>query len=338
MPRSPFLWKILERIAPSVGATLEVEPSHRFVGIVRFGNGRQSCFWENRLDLNPVAAARIAQDKGYTSHFLRARGYAVPAERVIFGPALRRHVDASRGIESALAFAAERGYPLIVKPNRFSQGRLVERVEGEGEFLAALERALAHDRIALVQEVARGRDLRIVVVDQTIIDAYERVPLTVTGDGAATIAELLARRQREFEARGRDTVIPVDDPRLGAVLARQRLGPGAVLPAGAAARLFDIANLSVGGESLAIAPEALHPELRALAISATAALNLRFAGVDVMVEDLDAPLAGYTILELNAAPGLDAYVYSGAANDAHVDRLYARLLVALRDGPPPLAP
>lgn len=336
MPRSPFLWQILERIAPSVGATVEVEPDHRFVGIVRFANGRQSCFWENRLDLNPVAAARIAQDKGYTSHFLRARGFSVPVERAIFGPALRRHVDASRGAEAALAFARERGYPLIVKPNRFSQGRLVERVDRDDELVAALGRVLAHDRIALVQQLARGRDLRIVVVDRTIIDAYERVPLTVIGDGAATIGALIERRQREFVEAGRDTVIPAADPRLAAVLARQRLGLDAVLPAGTAARLFDIANLSVGGESLAIAPADLPPELGALAIAAAAALNLRFAGVDVMVEDLAAPLGGYTILELNAAPGLDAYAHAGAANDAHVDRLYAHLLVALRDGPPDL--
>ena len=338
MPRTPFLWKILERIAPSVGATVEVEPSHRFVGIVRFANGRQSCFWENRLDLNPVAAARIAQDKGYTSHFLRARGFVVPAELAIFGAALRRHVDPGRGVEAAIAFARARGYPLIVKPNRFSQGRLVERVDDDAALAAALERVLTCDRIALVQEVARGHDLRIVVVDRTVIDAYERVPLTVTGDGAATIGALIERRQREFVESGRDTVIPAADPRLAAVLARQGLGLDTVLPAGTAARLFDIANLSVGGESVAIAPGALHADLRELAISAAAALNLRFAGVDVMVEDLAAPLGGYTILELNAAPGLDAYSRSGAGNDAHVDRLYACLLVALRDGPPALAP
>lgn len=333
MTRQPFLWRILERIAPSVGATLLIEPSYRFVGLIRFANGRQSYFWENRLDLNPAAAVRIAQDKAYTSHFLRAQGFSVPTEATFFSERLRRHVDPSRGQDAALLYARALGYPVYVKPNRMSQGRLVHEVHGDDELVAALHAVFAVDRVALVQRPCRGRDLRLVVLDTEVIDAYERVPLSVTGDGRASVHELILQRQEQYRRQGRDTMIPIEDPRLGARLARMGLGLADVPAPGASIRLFDVSNLSVGGESVPIQTSALHPTLVALAARLTSAVNLRFSGIDLFVEDPGQPLGEYTVLEVNSAPGLDAYSRSGAENDAFVDGLYAKLLVALRDGP-----
>lgn len=333
MTRQPFLWRILERIAPSVGATLLIEPSYRFVGLIRFANGRQSYFWENRLDLNPVAAVRIAQDKAYTSHFLRAQGFSVPTEATFFSDRLRRHVDPSRDQEAARAYARSLGYPVYVKPNRMSQGRLVHEVHGDAELADALRAVFEVDRVALVQRSCRGRDLRLVVLDTEVIDAYQRVPLSVTGDGRSSVHELIVQRQEQYRRQGRDTTIPIDDPRLAARLARMGMARTDVLTKGRSIRLFDVANLSVGGDSVPIPVSALHPTLAALAVRLTSAMNLRFSGIDVFVEDPAATLGDYTVLEVNSAPGLDAYTRSGAANDAFVDGLYAKVLIALRDGP-----
>jgi D-alanine-D-alanine ligase-like ATP-grasp enzyme len=333
MTRQPFLWRILERVAPRVGATLSIEPSYKFVGLIRFANGRQSYFWENRLDLNPVAAARIARDKAYTSHFLRAQGISVPTEEAFFSEWLRTHVDPSRGPDAALVYARSLGYPVYVKPNQMSQGQLVREVHGDDELVLALEAVFAVDRVALVQRPCRGRDLRLVVLDDEVIDAYERVPLSVTGDGRSSVHELVLQRQAQYRQEGRDTTIPIEDPRLGVRLAKQGLARMDVLAPGRSIRLFDVSNLSVGGDSVPIPVDALHPTVVSLAVRVTSAMNLRFSGIDLFVEDPAAALGEYTVLEVNSAPGLDAYTRTGAANEAFVDDLYAKLLIALRDGP-----
>ena len=83
--------------------------------------------------------------------------------------------------------------------------------------------------------------------------------------------------------------------------------------------------------------------------------DLRFCGVDILADDISAPLDAvtqpepgaplkYTILEINSAPGLDYYTGVGPAHEADVDAAYLEVLRAVgrgpeaRPGPPAPAP
>ena len=101
--------EILGRLAPALGAQVLFEPEFRIVGHIRFPNGRQSFFWHNKFNLNPVSSARIAQDKGYSAFFLRAAGIRVPATQTFFRNDFRRRIRSKRGLAAACAFAARVG-------------------------------------------------------------------------------------------------------------------------------------------------------------------------------------------------------------------------------------
>ena len=63
-------------------------------------------------------------------------------------------------------------------------------------------------------------------------------------------------------------------------------------------------------------------------------MDLRFAGVDILMPDATAPLNDYYVLEVNSAPGLDHYGAAGPDHDAAIDALYLKVLQAISSGPP----
>ncbi len=323
---------ILERIAPAIGARVLFEPEFRIVGRIRFRNGRQSFFWHNKFNLNSVSAARIAQDKGYTHFFLAAEGIQVPRTQTFFRRDFQRRIKSPRGVAAAVSFAAELGGPVYLKPLRGSQGAGIELAVNAAEVRAAVRRIFAREQTLLVQEACAGRDYRLVMLDGKLISAYERVPLSVTGDGRATIRELLQQRDAAFIAEGRDTRINFSDRRLGAGLRRQKLKLTSVLARGREVRLLEVANLSCGGTSIDVTRR-VHPSAKRLAARVARALDLRFVGVDLLTPDIARPLKSYVVLEVNSAPGLDHYAEGGAAQIAHVDALYLKVLKAIERGP-----
>src|SRR4051812_31526453 len=170
-----------------MGATLLLEPEYGFVGMITFANGRRTYFRDNKLNLNPIGSVRIAQDKGYTTYFLRHHGYEVPEELTFFSDAFCRVLSAPRRVADGLAFARQIGFPVYLKPNALSQGELVAKVNDTESFTSVANQILARSKIAIVQRAYAGRDYRVVVLDDEVISAYERVPLHVIGDGRSTI-------------------------------------------------------------------------------------------------------------------------------------------------------
>jgi D-alanine-D-alanine ligase-like ATP-grasp enzyme len=201
-------------------------------------------------------------------------------------------------------------------------------VHTPAELRKALARVFTLDRIALVQKVVTGHDYRIVVLDNEVISAYERIPLSVVGDGVSSVAALLQKKQRMFEAAGRDTVIKVDD-RMRGKLATQGKTMRSVLQKGEHIFLLDNANLSQGGDSVDVT-QVLHDSVRDVAVRMTRDMGLRLCGVDIMLDgDVTAPLKdakSWHVIEINAAPGLDHYATSGKAQEKIVEDLYVQVL------------
>jgi len=83
-------------------------------------------------------------------------------------------------------------------------------------------------------------------------------------------------------------------------------------------------NLSQGAEVKAVE---MHPDIAALAVRAAAALGLRWAGVDVITPD--PALSDAVVLEVNAAPGLDAYAAATPENWAQARAVLGAALEAL---------
>ena len=326
-----FLADTLTRLAPQAGARIDLEPRFGFVGKISFPGGRTSYLYGQMLDLNPLASSELASDKDFAAHYLERAGYPVIDGRPFYGPKLCRILRSDQNIDAAYHYARSLGWPVIVKPNRRSQGRGVAKVSTRADFYRAARAILRENRVLLVQRFISGRDYRLVVLDDAVISAYERLPLTVVGDGRATIRQLFDRKQREFIRTGRDTKLDGDDFLIEMHLREQGLGKDSVLPKGKAAALRANANLSSGEDALE-AIDKIHPGFVKLAVAITAEMGLRLCGVDLLLHSgslAEAP-ADYVIIEINAAPGLDNYAGSGVTQAARVDELYLAVLNALR--------
>ena len=330
---SLMLGKLLRKIAPRIGATVFLEPEWEIAGQITFKSGKNSYFRYSTLDLNPVGASDIAKDKDYANLFMRRLGYpVVPDSKTFFSKEWAQAIRASRRtIDDAYAYSKRLGFPVVVKPNSGSQGSGVAIVHNRREFYRAMRAAFKLDHVVLVQRQVRGRDYRLVVLDNEVISVYERIPLNIVGDGKTSIQRLLQMKQRQFIVAKRGTRIKVDDPRIAEKIKRRGLTFRSVLSLGERMFLLNNANLSSGGDAIDVTVN-VNPAFRELAVRITSDMNLRLCGVDLMVNgDISKPpIPGkYWVLEINAAPGLDHYAKTGKTQEKIVEELYLNVLRSL---------
>lgn len=322
----PLVGKIFRKIAPRIGARVVMEREWNIAGQIIYSSGQKRYFRYSSLDLNTLGASEISKDKDYANFFMKRMGYPTIPGKTFFAPKWAEAIDSPRGIDAAYEYAQSIGFPVIVKPNSGSQGKGVALVHTRRDFYAAMRRIFKLDRVALVQTPVSGRDYRIVVLDDKVISAYERIPLSVVGDGKSTIRALLDKKQRHFLGSSRDTRLKPEDPRTKAKLARQQLTLESVPARGERMFLLDNANLSAGGDALDVT-DAMHSGFRQFAVKLTKDMGLRLCGVDIMVDgDISQPPAKYWVLEINSAPGLDHYVKTGQAQKKIVEDMYLEVL------------
>ncbi len=329
--KSLLLGRMLQKIAPRIGASIFLEPEWGIAGQITFKSGNKSYFRYNTVDLNPVGSSDIAKDKDYSNLFMKRMGYQiVPGSKTFFSDNWAAAIRAkNRTMPDACLYAKKIGFPVVVKPNSGSQGSGVAVVQNKQEMVRALRLVFKQDRVALVQKPVRGKDYRIVVLDDKVISAYERIPLNVIGNGKSNILQLLKARQKYFYKINRDTTIRTGDPRISTKLKHQRKSFQTVPAKNEQIFLLDNANLSTGGDSVDVT-DIIDPSFRKLAIQLTKDMGLRICGVDLIIDgSIEKETSNYWILEINAAPGLDHYVTTGKKQEQIVEDLYLQVLQSL---------
>ncbi len=328
----PYLTNLVKRLAPKIGARAVIEPEWGIAAQIIYKNGVVRSLRMYSLDLNHIASSDIARDKDYAKFFMQKRGYPVAEGKTFFSDSWARAIKSNRTIPYAVKYAKSLGYPLIVKPNSKSQGVDVCLVWSKTELTSALREVFKGDRVAIIERYLPGHDYRIVVLDGEIISAYERIALSVEGDGKNSILALLKQKQKTFIREGRDTKINFSDRRMKIKLRRQGFSFRSILPRGERIYLLDNANLSTGGDSKDVT-NTIHPDFKKIAVNLTRDMGLRISGVDIMVTKGDITKnpknSSYYIIEINAAPGLDHYVTTGKKQKKIVEAMYLKVLKAL---------
>jgi D-alanine-D-alanine ligase-like ATP-grasp enzyme len=328
----PYLTTLVQKLAPKIGARVVVEPEWGIAAQIIYKNGVVRHLRMYSLDLNHIASADVARDKDYAKFFMEKRGYAVAEGQTFFTKEWAKTVKSERTISHALKYAKNIGYPVIVKPNSKSQGSGVCLASSDKELKLALKEVFKGDKIAIVERYLPGRDYRIVVLDGEIISAYERIPLSIVGDGKNSVLTLLKKKQKTFIETDRDTKINFKDRRMKIKLSKLGYSLNSILGKGEKIYLLDNANLSTGGDAIDVT-QTIHPSFKKVAINLTRDMGLRMAGVDVMVTNGDitknSKNCNYYIIEINAAPGLDHYVTTGPSQKKIVENMYLKVLKAL---------
>ncbi|MBO6758188.1 MAG: hypothetical protein JJ902_17765 [Roseibium sp.] len=306
-----LVWRLLSDYCARRGLRLDGFDDHGHAGFVEDAAGCRRFFSGTHFDLNRLGTAKIADDKAYALQLLERDGFPV-AGGLLLGATL------GDGFDDARRFAEEAGYPVYLKPNEGQEGADVFKVVSPAELKDALDALSRRHRLVLVQRNITGSDLRFVVLDGDVLAVFLREPPRLTGNGQDTISALMAGRASPS----------AEDPRVHRELARQDLTLASVLPDGQGAVLLPNANLSAGGRGRLVT-DSVPDRLKDMAVRAARSLGLRYAGVDMIVRGLDGPEPEATILEVNAAPGLNRFAAQGGTETRIVTAVYEHVFDAL---------
>ncbi|MBY3266860.1 cyanophycin synthetase [Rhizobium laguerreae] len=252
--------------------------------------------------LTSEVAAEIAGDKELTNRLLTEAG--LPAPLGIVASSAEEAVEAARTI----------GLPVVIKPVDGNHGRGVNiGLSTHSEVEWGFEQARAHSSLVLVEQQFVGGDHRILVIGGKLVAAAKRVPAQVVGDGRATIAQLIDRKN-EDPRRGNGhesalTRISIDECLIH-YIARSGYTLASVPEWGKPVMLLPTANLSTGGTAIDCT-EDIHPDNALIACRAARILGLDIAGIDFVAPDIRKSVleTGGGIIEVNAGPGFRMHLY-----------------------------
>ncbi|MEH2410035.1 cyanophycin synthetase [Nostoc sp.] len=327
---TPLITSIIQKVAEEIGAVVLLDPECTFMGLITFKNGNKTFFRTSRFSINSSGSVAIAKDKGVSSFFLNKFGYKVTEGKTFFSEELCEEIANSRNIDAGFYYAKELGFPVIVKPINLSQGVFVTKVYNKQEYYQATKKILQKTSGFIVERFYSGNDYRIVVLDDDVVSAYQRIPLLIMGDGQSNVLELMQQKQETFIKNGRKEIIDFEDYRIKKNLRRRKLNFNSIILKNNIVYLLDNANLSTGGEAIDFT-ENIHPDFQKLAVSITKDMELRLAGVDILTSDITSPIVDYTIIEVNGAPSLTHYASFGEVQTKRVENLYLKVLKALEN-------
>lgn len=200
------------------------------------------------------------------------------------------------------------GYPIVLKPLDGNHGKGASiNVKTWEDALAGMEFAKKYGRKVIVEKFITGHDFRVLVIDNKMVAAAQRVPAHVVGNGKSTITELIEETNKDpRRGYGHENVlteITVDRDTTD-LLEKRGYSLDTVPAKNEMVYLKSTANLSTGGTSIDIT-DMIHPENVFLAERIARVIGLDVCGIDIMAKNLTQPLkeTGGVILEVNAAPG-----------------------------------
>lgn len=338
----PFLTRLLIDLFNSGELSnikaVDIEPDFGYVGRVIYDNAAVRYFKGSTLGLNGQAAASIVLDKGYTKYFLQKFGYETPIGKTFLTPLFFRRrktrlleSDAPVNLLNQIHPYVENeiGYPCYIKPNEGSQGYDVFRADDRITLFTAVSRiedAGMYEVLLVEAAVQNLPEYRIVVDGDSVICCYGRFPLVVVGDGRKTIIEILDETEARYKQAGRPPAIDLNDPRINDTLRGQGYRFETVLENGGSAKIYDAANLSIGGTAQDFT-DVLHPDWKKFAIDLVKKFDLRVCGLDFCCADITRPDSPYSILELNSTPTLSGYATLGDVEYQRVKDFYKRILL-----------
>lgn len=280
--------EIIIREARRRGIAVDILDAKNAYFTLSFG-GRSITCRESLTELTSAITMSWCDNKQMTLKILSNHGLRIPEQMTI-------KEDDDR------AEFLKKHKRVVVKPVRGEQGQGISVDVTTGEDLEkAVRRAKQSCETVIIERMAPGSDLRIIVIDYKMVAAAIRKPPEITGSGEHTVKELIMKlsRRRSAATHG-ESRIPLDDETKRCVTAAgyamdERLPPGKTIVVRKAA------NLHTGGTIHDVTAD-VHEDLRKAAEKAARALSIPVVGLDFIVPKVDG--SEYVIIEANERPGL----------------------------------
>lgn len=314
--------QILIREALNRGCEVDVlDRKDNFIRL-RKGDKTEYVKQATRTSADTYIAPLIMENKEVTKQILREHGIRVPDGATVHSPE-----------EAEAHYGRFAGKALVVKPKTTNFGlgvRILKPPYAREDFREAVRFAFTFDDAVMLETFIAGQEFRFLVIGGETVAVLSRVPANVTGDGVHTIAELVARKNRD-PLRGEGYVKPLEKIRLGEVEAAHLKARGqsfdTVPAAGEVVYLRENSNISTGGDSIDWTDE-MPDFYKQAAVRAAEAVGARICGADLIVPDPAAPPSedGYCVIELNFNPALHIHNYPYKGKNREVEKKVLDLL------------
>ena len=202
----------------------------------------------------------------------------------------------------------EIGYPIVLKPLDGNHGKGASiNVTNWEDAVKGLKHAKEYSRRVIVEKFITGFDFRVLVINNEVVAAAQRVPAHVIGNGKNTIQELIdITNEDPRRGYGHENVLTeiTIDKSTERLIENAGYTLDTILPEKETLYLKSTANLSTGGTSVDVT-DLMHPENVFIAERISRVIGLDICGIDIMAPNLTQSLKenGGVILEVNAAPG-----------------------------------
>lgn len=199
-------------------------------------------------------------------------------------------------------------YPIVIKPLDGNHGKGASiNVTNWEDAVKGLRHAKEYSRRVIVEKFVTGFDFRVLVINNEVIAAAQRVPAHVIGNGKNNIQELIdITNEDPRRGYGHENVLTeiTIDRTTERLIDNAGYTLDSVLPENETLYLKSTANLSTGGTSVDVT-DLMHPENVFIAERISRVIGLDICGIDIMAPNLTQSLKenGGVILEVNAAPG-----------------------------------
>lgn len=220
--------------------------------------------------------------------------------------------------------------PTVIKPKSTNFGTgisIFPQGTDEESIIKAFEIAFKYDNTVLIEEFISGKEYRFLVIDNKVVGVLHRVPANVKGDGEKSIGQLVEIKNQD-PLRGYHYVTPLEkinlDENAELFLKQQNKDFSYVPNKNEIVYLRENSNISTGGDSIDYTDD-IPERFKQIAVDATKAVNAKFCGVDMMINDYKDQNSDYAIIELNFNPAIHihCFPYKGTERKIGVEVLKA---------------
>lgn len=220
---------------------------------------------------------------------------------------------------------------IVVKPKSTNFGigiSIFPEGASKEDIMHALEIGFEHDHTVLIERFAKGKEYRFLVIGNEVAGILHRVPANVEGDGIHTIQELVAIKNRD-PLRGKGYKTPLEkivlDPSSALFLKQQGFDFEATPQKGQVVYLRENSNISTGGDSIDYTDK-IPERFKQIAVQAAQAVEAKFCGVDMMLEDYTSEESSYAIIELNFNPAIHIHSFPYKGQERNIAQKVLKVL------------
>ncbi len=274
---------------------------------LEYKNKRHYIF-HKKVGLNLVNAALVS-NKYLTAKILKNININVPKNYLCQSAAEVKKLLKQKKIK----------YPFVIKPFDYSLGVAVTaNINNQETIKIGIARVKRYWRKAqewgkkrkrklfLVEEYIKGKDYRILVLNNKIVAVTQRDYPEIIGDSKATVKQLIKDYYKNHSYYKKKNKKPLIDQELKRNLKMQKVKMADVLEKGRVIRLRQTANVFGGGITINVTDK-IHSFYKKIAIKACRELKLNLAGVDLITKDISKKNNNYKIVEVNSFPALEMH-------------------------------